>query len=156
METLPACFPTLDKQSFCFLRPSKVFLIWQSLPYPGIRLPFEFVVVGFAFAWGAVLNLHHESRKTITPLPLQPMMPYIEDDAEYFSPRTQAYDADMESPNDLLVDPDDYVTEQPESEKDEVAIINPEQLDNDVDMSDRPRADDCKSPSFPGDMWPAR
>jgi hypothetical protein len=53
----------------------------------------------------------------------------------------------MDSSNEMLVDPDDYVTEQPETEKDEVAIINPEQLDADVDMPDRIRADDCESSS---------
>lgn len=61
----------------------------------------------------------------------------------FLSPK--AYDADMEASNEMLVDPDDYVTEQPETEKDEVAIINPEQLENDVDMPDRVRADDCAS-----------
>ena len=55
----------------------------------------------------------------------------------------------MDPSNEMLVDPDDYVTEQPETEKDEVAIIAPEQLENDVDMPDRARADDCKLLSSP-------
>ena len=52
--------------------------------------------------------------------------------------------ADMEPSNEMLVDPEDFVTEQPEAEKDEVAIITPEALENDVDMPDRIRADDCE------------
>lgn len=66
-------------------------------------------------------------------------------DAENSSLLFQAYDAEMESPNDMLVDPDEYVTEQTENEKDDVAIINPDTLDSDIEMPDKPRADDCVS-----------
>jgi len=60
----------------------------------------------------------------------------------------QAYEADLESPNDMLVDPDEYVTEQPDNEKDDVAIINPDQLGSDVEMQDKLQADDCESLLF--------
>jgi hypothetical protein len=90
---------------------------------------------------------HHESCKMPhLTLPLRFKVPLGAKRAEYSSTLPQAYDADMEPSSEMLVDPDDYVTEQPENEKDEVAIINPEQLQNDVDMPDRIRADDCVSP----------
>ena len=57
----------------------------------------------------------------------------------------KSYDADILSPNDMLVDPDEYVVEPPENEKDDVAIINPDQLGSDVELPDLPRADDCKT-----------
>jgi hypothetical protein len=59
----------------------------------------------------------------------------------------QIYNAEMESPNDMIMDQDEYVTEQPENEKDEddVALINPDQLGSDVDLLEKPRADDCMS-----------
>lgn len=47
----------------------------------------------------------------------------------------QSFDADIQSPENMIVDPDEYV-EQSESEKDDIAIIDP----------DEPRptpADDC-------------
>jgi hypothetical protein len=55
----------------------------------------------------------------------------------------QSYNGDLESPNDMMVDSDDFVTEQAENEKNDVAIINPDQLGSDVEMADKPRADDC-------------
>lgn len=55
---------------------------------------------------------------------------------------TQSFDADIQSPNDMLIDPDEYVIEAPE-EKDNVTIINPDQLDNDGDLRNTLRADDC-------------
>lgn len=54
----------------------------------------------------------------------------------------QAYDADMDPSNDLLDVPDDYVTGQTEGEKEEVAIINPEQLEDSDELPNRIRADD--------------
>jgi hypothetical protein len=63
--------------------------------------------------------------------------------AEHYPSESQAYDADMEASTEMLIDPDDYVNGQPESEKDSVVIINPDQLDGDVEMTDQPRADDC-------------
>jgi len=42
----------------------------------------------------------------------------------------------------MMVDSDEFVTEQADSEKNDVAIINPDQLGNDIDMTDKPRADD--------------
>jgi hypothetical protein len=84
-----------------------------------------------------------------TSLPLRPKLPHQINRAKYSSLGPKAYDADMEPSSEMLVDPDDYVTEQPENDKDEVAIINPEQLDNDLDMPDRIRADDCAYSSLP-------
>lgn len=57
------------------------------------------------------------------------------------------FNGDLESPNDMMVDPEDFVTEQPEDEKVDVAIINPDQLGNDVDidMADKPRADNFEA-----------
>lgn len=43
----------------------------------------------------------------------------------------------------MMVDSDEFVTEQAEDEKSDIAIINPDQLGNDVDMTDKIRADDC-------------
>jgi hypothetical protein len=62
-------------------------------------------------------------------------------DEYYCSP--QSFDGDIESPSDMMVDPDDYIGQDDLSEKDDVAIINPDQLGNDVE---RIRADDCMSP----------
>jgi hypothetical protein len=74
--------------------------------------------------------------------------------ADEYSPIDQNYDGDLESPNDMMVDPDDFVTEQPENEKNDVAIINPDLLGNDVDMVDKPRADNCASTSLtPCIIW---
>jgi hypothetical protein len=60
----------------------------------------------------------------------------------------QSLDSEIHSPNDMLVDPDEYVVEAPESEKDDVAIIGPEQLngDNVEQPPELPTADDCALP----------
>lgn len=63
--------------------------------------------------------------------------------AEPFLPGSQAYDADLEASTEMLIDPDDFVNGQPEPEKDSVVIINPDQLETDVEMVDQPHADDC-------------
>ncbi len=54
----------------------------------------------------------------------------------------------MQSPNDLQMDADEYVVEPPESEKDDVAIINPDQLSSESveQLPDLPLADDCMYP----------
>jgi hypothetical protein len=49
----------------------------------------------------------------------------------------------MESPNDMMVDPAEYVDQEDLDEKDDVAIINPDQLGSDGDLPDKPRADNC-------------
>jgi len=41
------------------------------------------------------------------------------------------------------------LSEQSDNEKDDVAIIDADELPNDVEMVDRPRADDCKPASTP-------
>ena len=64
-----------------------------------------------------------------------------DDNSDYLSYSGQSYDPEIESPNDMIVDPDDFVVE-PENEKDDVAIINPDQ---DGDLAGLPRADDCMS-----------
>lgn len=48
----------------------------------------------------------------------------------------------LESENAMMVDPPEYVDPQEMDEKDEVAIINPDQLDGET--PEKPRADDCK------------
>lgn len=53
----------------------------------------------------------------------------------------QPYDGDIESPNDMMVDPAEYVDQEDLDEKDDVAIINPDQLDG--ELADKPRADNC-------------
>ena len=58
----------------------------------------------------------------------------------------QNVDAEIHSPNEMMVDPDDYVVELPQNEKDDVAIINPDHLDGMDDVAALPRADDCKQP----------
>lgn len=65
--------------------------------------------------------------------------------ADTFQPIDQDYDGDLDSQNEMMVDPEEFVTEQPEDEKGDVAIISPDQLGNDVDidMVDKPRADNC-------------
>jgi hypothetical protein len=62
----------------------------------------------------------------------------------------QSVDSETQSPNDMLVDPEEYVIGPPESEKDDLAVINPDELNNDdVDqMPGLPLADDCQSMRF--------
>lgn len=56
----------------------------------------------------------------------------------------QSYDSDIHSPNDMVVDaPEDIVVQPAEAEKDEIAIINPDQLDNDADHENITLATDC-------------
>ncbi|RFU33440.1 hypothetical protein B7463_g2871, partial [Scytalidium lignicola] len=45
----------------------------------------------------------------------------------------------------MLVDTDEYVIDPPENEKEDVAIINPDQLGSDVELPDIPRADDYEA-----------
>ena len=58
--------------------------------------------------------------------------------------RVQSYNAP--SPNEMVVDTDDYVDDTTMQEKDEVAIINPDTLDAEADqLQDLPLANDCTS-----------
>lgn len=66
-------------------------------------------------------------------------------DFETDEPKFQPYNGELESQNEMVVDHDDFGTEQSENEKNDVAIINPDHLGSDTDMSDKPRADDCTS-----------
>lgn len=66
----------------------------------------------------------------------------VDYDADY----DQNSDAEIHSPNEMMVDPDDYVVELPQNEKDDIAIINPDQLDGMDEIAALPRADDCKHP----------
>ena len=43
----------------------------------------------------------------------------------------------------MMVDPADYVDPEELDEKDDVAIINPDQLGENRDLPEKPRADDC-------------
>lgn len=67
----------------------------------------------------------------------------LETGSNSFFPDQQPIIAETETHGDMMVDPDEFVTEQAENEKDEVAIINPDHLGSDTEMVDRPRADDC-------------
>ncbi|KAL3422872.1 ubiquitin carboxyl-terminal hydrolase [Phlyctema vagabunda] len=50
---------------------------------------------------------------------------------------------DVHSPNDMVLDQDEFVVDGPEDEKDDVALIHPDQLENGLDsLPKRPRADD--------------
>ena len=64
-------------------------------------------------------------------------------DSNYYYYQQQLYDGDIESPNDMMVDPAEYVDQEDLDEKDDVAIINPDQLGSDGDLPEKPRADDC-------------
>ena len=57
----------------------------------------------------------------------------------------QSYDSEIHSPNDMMVDAqDDYVVPATENEKDQVAIINPDNLDNEADQPENVTlATDC-------------
>jgi hypothetical protein len=59
----------------------------------------------------------------------------------------QSLDSETQSPNDMLVDPDEYVIGPPESEKDDLAVINPDELNNDEadQIPGLPLANDCQS-----------
>jgi ubiquitin carboxyl-terminal hydrolase 7 len=118
--------------------------------------------LGLHFLEGILLVCDHESCKNSSSLitnmneggsPPHPsrisVVPKIDNWFEQLTdlgaPLIQPYDGDLESPNDMMVDPEDFVTEQPEDEKVDVAIINPDQLGNDVDidMAEKLRADNC-------------
>lgn len=67
-------------------------------------------------------------------------------EADFFD-YDQSLDSETQSPNDMLVDPGEYVIGPPESEKDDLAVINPDELNND-DVEQQPGlplADDCSS-----------
>jgi hypothetical protein len=49
----------------------------------------------------------------------------------------------MESPNGMMVDPAEYVDQEELDEKDDVAIIHPDQLGSDSSVPEKPRADSC-------------
>lgn len=62
------------------------------------------------------------------------------------SPRRQkSYDSEIHSPNEMVVDTqDDYVVQSAENEKDQLAIINPDNLENDAEQVENvPLATDC-------------
>jgi ubiquitin carboxyl-terminal hydrolase 7 len=62
-------------------------------------------------------------------------------------PKNQSYNVD--SPNEMVVDTDEYVGVVNAPEKDSVAIINPdgpEQGDSDQQLQDLPLANDCTLP----------
>lgn len=55
---------------------------------------------------------------------------------------TQSYEV---PPNEMVVDTDDYVDEIDSPERDSVAIINPDNLDEAEQTPDKPLATDCES-----------
>lgn len=59
----------------------------------------------------------------------------------HISKMTQGYDSDAQSqPDNMLTDPEEYVVGQPDDEGDDVAEIDPDQLDE----VKQPQADDCE------------
>lgn len=61
----------------------------------------------------------------------------------YSSDSDQAFDGETLSPTGMQVDGDEYVVEPPESERDDVAIINPD--DDGEQLAGLPTADNCMS-----------
>jgi hypothetical protein len=59
----------------------------------------------------------------------------------YSSESDQTFDAETLSPTGMQVDGDEYVIEPPEDERDDVAIINPD--DGAEQLAGLPTADDC-------------
>jgi hypothetical protein len=61
--------------------------------------------------------------------------------------RKQAYN--VPSPNEMVVDTGDYVSVEHDPEKDQVAIINPDNLEQEAEqLQDLPLANDRKLPGF--------
>lgn len=61
----------------------------------------------------------------------------------YSSDSDQTFDGEALSPTGMQVDGDEYVIEPPESERDDVAIINPD--DDAEKVAGLPTADNCMS-----------
>jgi hypothetical protein len=55
----------------------------------------------------------------------------------------QSFDTDVHSPNEMLVDPEEYVVEPALGEKDDIAIINPDRLNSSQNDPEHPLATDC-------------
>lgn len=56
----------------------------------------------------------------------------------------QSYNNDIHSPNEMVVDTDEYVGGT-DSEKEPIAIIDPDNLDNGAEqLQDLPLANDCR------------
>lgn len=57
----------------------------------------------------------------------------------------QSLGSETQSPNDMLVDHDGFVIGPPENEKDDLAVINPDELNNidEEQLPTLPLADDC-------------
>jgi sugar lactone lactonase YvrE len=70
----------------------------------------------------------------------------------YSSDSDQAFDGETLSPTGMQVDGDEYVVEPPESENDDVAIINPD--DDGEQLVALPTADNCMSSVF-SNKWVA-
>lgn len=69
------------------------------------------------------------------------------------SPHDEAFNPDMNSPNDMMIDTEEHIVEPTENgaEKDNLTIINPDNLDTEAEQpQDLPRADDCKEESVLG------
>lgn len=61
-------------------------------------------------------------------------------------PPHEAFNPDMPSHNDLMVDSEEHIVEptQNDAEKDSLTIINPDSLETEEEkLPDLPRADDC-------------
>jgi hypothetical protein len=55
----------------------------------------------------------------------------------------QTFDSEVPSPETMQLDPDEYIIDPPLDEKDDVAIITPEEPMDDAE-DDLPKADDCE------------
>lgn len=64
----------------------------------------------------------------------------------------QSFDGQINSPNDMVVDTDDLAVEPNDTEKDDVAEINPAALDKGSDQLEVPLASDCR---FRPEPWVA-
>lgn len=68
----------------------------------------------------------------------------------------QSYDSDIHSPNDMMIDPqDDMVVEPAQDDRDQVAIIEPDPLDNEPEsLENVTLATDCTLLSRPHPLFP--
>lgn len=86
------------------------------------------------------------SSRTSTPFNLDEIHHLLTDDIANLGIYDEAYNPDMPSPNDMLVDTEEHIVEPTENglEKDNLTIINPDSLETETEQpQDLPRADDC-------------
>lgn len=78
--------------------------------------------------------------------PPNPMYPNMADTMAYrladLSCSNQSFDTDVHSPNEMLVDPEEYIVEPVTGEKDETAIINSDRRNGNHNDPEHPLATD--------------